>query len=237
MLLRSLIVEAFGVFSLCYIGGMAVMSGNAPLAVGFAHAIVLGFCICLGGPISGGQFNPAVTVPLILTGDMPPVKGLLYIAAQCGGSLLAGFISLEMKWKGSKAFGVGYPSYNASNATVLQAFLAEVTATFFLVLAVYTGIRTGRDEKTIGTWVGGILVAMVIAVGNISGASLNPCRTLGPALFSGGFTKQKANWLYYAGPITGGVAAGLLSSFVFHPSQPVKSDKEKGLTKEQELKL
>jgi len=224
---NSLLVEAFGVFSLCFVGGLAVMSNTNPnplnkffdsnlIGVGFAHAIILGFCICLGGPISGGQFNPAVTCALMLTRDLEIIKGCLYLGAQCAGSLLAGFLLLFAKSPSYKGKDLGYPHYSAATGSQLTGFFMEFTATFFLVLAVYTGIRTKRSEIVIGTWVGGILLCMIQVIGPRTGASLNPCRTLGPALFSGAFTRHKGNWLYYAGPLAGGAAAGLLSTFVFH---------------------
>lgn len=232
--LKNLIVEAFGVFALVFVGGMAVWSntlGQGLPQVGLAHGIILGFAIVLGGPISGGQYNPAVTLALALTGDIPIMTGLLYIAAQCGGSFLAAMAlfaskpqsikDLENAKVGAKDFSLGFPQL-APRVGVAQAMIFEFTATFFLVLAVYTGVRTKQNERTIAMYVGGILLCFIQVIGPYTGAALNPCRTLGPAVLTGRIFKNNG-WIYYPATLLGGVAAGFFSSLFVHSDESVKT--------------
>lgn len=224
--IKHLVIEAFGVFSLVYIGGLGVWSttvGGSLTSVGLAHGIILGFVIVMGGPISGGQFNPAVTLALLLTGDMPALKGILYIIAQSAGSLAAAIVLAAAKPAAitSKTIELGFPIL-AENVTVMQGFLFEFTATFFLVLAVYTGVRTNQNEKTIALYVGGILLCFIQAIGPYTGAALNPCRTLGPAILTGQILKR-GGWIYYPATLFGGVTAGFFSSLFVHSDESVKT--------------
>eukprot|EP00178_Gracilaria_changii_P018160 TRINITY_DN51734_c0_g1_i1.p1 TRINITY_DN51734_c0_g1~~TRINITY_DN51734_c0_g1_i1.p1 ORF type:complete len:127 (-),score=10.19 TRINITY_DN51734_c0_g1_i1:38-418(-) len=94
---REFIVEMLGVFFLCFVGGGAVYGANngygqSLINIAFAHGLIIFLMVCWGGPITGGQYNPAVTIPLILTGDLPAAKGIVYIGAQIVGSVFAGFM-------------------------------------------------------------------------------------------------------------------------------------------------
>lgn len=226
---KNLIVEAFGVFALVYIGGLGVLSttvGGSLTSVGIAHGIILGFAIVMGGPISGGQYNPAVTLALVITGDLHVAQGITYIVAQTVGSFLGATAILSVKpaMVVSKTVSLGFPQLSAG-VQPMQGFIMEFTATFFLVLAVYTGVRTKQNERNIALYVGGILFCFIQAIGPYTGAALNPCRVIGPAVLSGKIGARGA-WLYYPATLLGGVCAGLFSHFIIHNSTTETASEE-----------
>lgn len=96
---KSLIMETFGTFMLCYIGGLAVMLDHNLFNIALAHAIILFVLIHMGGDISGGYFNPAVTIGFVVTKDNDLKITLSYLIVQILGSLLAGFLLLLKHFK------------------------------------------------------------------------------------------------------------------------------------------
>lgn len=232
--LNATLMELFGVFTLCYVGGNAVILNGSSIGkedeklinVSLAHGLIIAFLIFVGGPISGGQYNPAVTIPLIIFGEVEILQGILYILAQLIGSILAGLVLLGFQTpKIGKSFG--YPQLNP-DVDITAGFGYEFFATFFLVLAVFTGIRTGKTEYHIGTMVGLVVAADINSVGVFTGASMNPARTLGPALFDNddeGFFRR-GWWIYYAATILGGIVAAGFSQFLLHPKK-TGGEKEK----------
>ena len=214
---RELIVETLGVFALVYVGGSAISTkGTALIGIGFAHALILGLNIIIAGPISGGQLNPAVTLALLITGNLNAIKGVLYIVAQIAGSFLA---ALCLKFLNPGGIDGTFPTPTTSalfKINAIQICLLEFIATFFLVMAVFTGIKTGQSERTIALMVGGTLLCFIQAIGPFTGASLNPCRTLGPAVITSYLWNHGSQWAYYVGPLAGGATAGLFSQFLVH---------------------
>ena len=213
--IREIIVECFGVFALVFVGGMSLAT-KAPglIGAGFAHACILCMGIIIAGPISGGHLNPAVTIPLLMTGKCDKVKGLFYIAAQVGGSVLAALLLMAIN-PADNLIDL-FPHHTNDNINAFHICFLEFLATFFLVIAVFMGIAAGLDERRIGLMVGGTLLAFIQAIGPFTGASLNPCRTLGPAIFTGVLFTELSQWAYYVGPIGGGICAGLFSALFIH---------------------
>lgn len=203
-LLACMIMEALGVFALNFFGGMAAscsagILGNDPVAGALAHMLALGIMIWVGAATCGANFNPAVTIALLLTGDggMNVMKALMYIAAQTGGSLLSGFavLSLRPTWTGvangtagswgSHEYKSSYPNVARDGAGGLaQACLGEFWATFFLVFMVYCTAVDSEKKKgapsAYGLAIGGTVGMSAFGIGGITGAALNPCRWLGP---------------------------------------------------------
>lgn len=240
--LNATLMELIGVFVLCYVGGNAVILNESTLGkeaellvnVSLAHGLIIAFLIFIGGPISGGQYNPAVTIPLMVYGEVEMVQGVLFLLAQIIGSILAGWTLLGLQGpKYDKSFG--YPKLNPE-VSIGSGFVYEFIATFLLVLCVFTGVRTGKSEFHIGAMVGMILAGSINSIGVFTGASLNPARTLGPALFDNddaGFTRR-GWWIYYAGTILGGFAGASLSRYVLHPEK-TDGKKEDDFAKQNDL--
>lgn len=212
----SFMAELVGTFALIFIGAGAVTvqgwSGGAVSLVGIAlaHGLVIMAMVYTFGHISGTHINPAVTVSMMVTRKIDVGKGFTYIVAQLIGATLAG-LTLRCI----------FPALpNDLGATDLSAgvlardgFLVEAVLTFFLVTVIFGAAVDDRAPKGFaGIAIGGAIALDILMGGPITGASLNPARSFGPALASGHWANH---WIYWAGPISGGVVAGLLNQVVF----------------------
>mgnify|MGYP002720558701 FL=1 len=156
-------------------------------------------------PISGAHINPAATVALVLSGRFPRARVLPYVLAQLAGATLAALLLLVL-------FGIeGTLGVTLPAGSVTQAFVLELVLTFFLVLV---ALRSGVP------WVVGGVVALEAAMGGpITGASMNPARSFGPALVAGVWT---AHWLYWMAPLLGAALAALVNR-VLTPTEPLEA--------------
>jgi aquaporin Z len=219
---QSLIMEALGVFALCYVGGWSVewsIEGSANVtAVALAHGFVLGLFVYLGASISGGHYNPAVTFSLFLTGYIRVEQCIKYILAQTVGSFIAGFALILMRpeiFSKTKALSqLGHPSLPDDVDTSI-GFTCEAVAGGTLVLCVMAaGIHRKAPAETTATLVGCSLLLGVLSIGRTTGAALNPCRVIGPAFFSGRLI-ERGSLVYYFGPVVGGAVTSLLYKYFF----------------------
>ena len=224
---NKLIMEALGVFALCYVGGWAVMwniadSSKLDLAgVALAHFVVLSMFIYIGFEISGSHINPAVTIALYAAGYQKKEESIRYIIAQCIGSLSAGFVLLSTRPQALAHSQLGHPSLNPAYSQI-NGFFCEFIATGCLVLCVFcAGVHKKASAEVTSTCVGMSLGLMILAIGNYTGGALNPCRVLGPAFFSGRLL-ERGFWIYYAGTVGGGLCTGLAYKYIF-----IESDQEK----------
>ena len=220
---RGMIIEFLGVYMLCFMGGFAVnrfvaTNHNVELLVNvaWAHVATIFFMICVGGPISGAQYHPGISIALIFTGDQKPLQGILFIVSQLIGSIAAGLSVILMRPKHFEA-NTGYPQMNAKDITVGQCFGLEFIATFFLAFGVFIGIRTKQSEKVIGAFVASTLTAAINGIGPATGASLNPARNFGPELVSGHFGQIEGWWVYYTACLFAPIVAALLVNYVIYP--------------------
>ena len=208
---RALTAEAIGTFALIFFGPGAAVVDTQTHALGHTGvALVFGLTVTVViaalAPISGAHINPAATFALTLAGKFPKARVLPYVAAQLVGATLAAFLLLALfGMKGN--LGVTVPA-----GTVLQAFLLETVMTFFLLLV---ALRSGLP------WAVGGIVALEAAMGGpITGASMNPARSFGPALASGIWT---AHWLYWVAPLLGAALAVAASGFL-SPDEPIEAE-------------
>lgn len=229
--LKEIIIEFLGVYVLCFYGGFSVyrMGEQAPIQNGpmrliniaFSHGIALFLMICFGAPISGAQYHPGLTLSLALTGDQSIVQSGVYIISQIAGSISAGVSLYFLKPSSFQGENLGYPVL-AEDVSVTQGFFYEFLATFILVFGVYVGIRTKQNEKVIGLWVACSLMMAINSIGPMTGASLNPARTIGPAIASYGWVSQRGAWIYYAAPTLGAISAGVMVKYVFYDDEQLK---------------
>lgn len=140
------------------------------------------------------------------------------------GSIAAGFAiwiihNLNIQ-KGGELKRINSGPLLHKDVSHLQGFILEFIATFTLVMAVFTGIRTKQNEIVIGGYVGVVLMAFIGCIGNLTGASLNPARTFGPYLFFNNFIPisqvNQPVLVYYVAPILGGVVSGFVSKNIIH---------------------
>lgn len=227
---KKLIAELIGTFSLVLIGcGTAVIAGisnTGPAGTGLLGiSIAFGFALVamaytIGG-ISGCHINPAVTIGVLLAGRMSSKDAAGYIIAQLIGAILgAGVLYLLVSGKsgfemqewglGSNGWGEGY----LGNFNVTSAFLAEAVFTglfIFVILAVTS--RYGNSTMA-GLAIGITLMLIHLVVIPITGTSVNPARSLGPALFAGGKALAQL-WLFIIAPVIGSIVAALIWKFGF----------------------
>lgn len=224
---RALTAEAIGTFALCFIGLLAINAdviaggeGGASLAtVAFAHGLTIAVMVAALGALSGAHFNPAVTAGFVATGRMTPVRGAMYVGAQLVGAVLASLIVGYLF--GREIVAAGTPVV-ADNVAPFGGVVLELVATFFLVLVVFGTAVDERAPKSIFPMAIGLTVALdIMAIGPITGAAMNPARAFGPALIGG---EWKTHWVYWVGPLAGGVLAAFLQHrFLMGPAPSLET--------------
>jgi MIP family channel proteins len=210
-LARPLVAEAIGTFALVFAGCGAVMVdakthqlGHVGVAISFGLAIMFG--IYAVGHISGAHFNPAVTFAFALTRHFPWPRTVAYWGAQVAGALLAAAL-LRASLGNIADTGATLPSGSQG-----QSFLWEIVLSAFLmfvILAVATDTRAVGEAAALA--IGGTILLDAMFGGPISGASMNPARSLAPALVSGNL---HALWIYLLAPVLGTALGGLAYQFV-----------------------
>ncbi|CAN5751470.1 hypothetical protein BH24CHL3_BH24CHL3_03740 [soil metagenome] len=207
-LIRKMAAEAIGTFILVLAGAGAVILGSSyPLAFGFA-LIAIVYAI---GHISGAHVNPAVTIGLAAIGRFPMPHVPYYIGSQVAGAVLAAlFLRLIYGSEG----GLGATSV-AEGFSNLDGFLLELVATAVFVF-VFAAVATDKrvPAGAFGLAAGGALLFIALFAGPFTGASVNPARSLGPALASWTFTDL---WIYLTAPFIGAVIGAVAYEFVRGP--------------------
>ena len=215
---RALIMEFIGTFSLIFIGGWSVFAasnkvGTGVLVAAITHGAVLGIMVYIGAKISGGHYNPAVTLGLLFTGNIEVINSVFYIVCQILGSLLAGFSLKWMRPALYKAQHLGYPMLG-KDVTATQGFFMEFFGAFFLIFSIYAcAVHRGGSPEVCAAVIGITLFFGIVCFGIPTGGALNPARTFGPSIADGNF-RMKGWWVYYAGTSTGGIFAALLYKFL-----------------------
>jgi aquaporin NIP len=203
--MKKYLAEFIGTFILMFCGTGAIIVNQETNGV-LGH---LGICITFGlvvmslvyafGGISGAHFNPAVTLALAISGDFKKKEIAPYIGSQVVGALLASFL-LKLMFPANMNLGATLPS-----GSLLQSFILEVIITFILMLVVLGVTQSSKETGWLaGIVVGSIVLALALFAGPISGASMNPARSFGPAVVSGNVADL---WLYIIAPILGAILA------------------------------
>jgi len=209
---RDSLAELIGTFTLVFIGAgagaLAGANGGGIVAVALAHGVALMVIVYAWGPISGAHVNPAVTFGLAVTGRISWSKALQYWIGQLVGAALAGFL-LRFLLGTTGNLGMTLPS---TSVTALQAVVIEAVLTFFLVIAVYGSAVAGRNGNAAGLAIGLVLTMDILMGGTLTGASMNPARSFGPALALMSFN---GFWIYIVGPLAGGAIAALIYERLF----------------------
>jgi len=209
-LLKASLAELLGTFTLIFVGGAAVASGQGVVAAALAHGLALVSIIFVYGHISGAHVNPAVTVGLLVGGKVTIDRAAFYIAAQFIGGVLGAIVVNIVITDGAR---LGQTIGSLTADSVGQAALFEAFMTFLLVSAVYQAAAFGRAGNLAPLAIGLTLAAAILAGGTYTGASLNPMRTLGPAMVAGDLSYVVP---YLIGIFGGGIIAGLVHSLVLN---------------------
>lgn len=224
---RRAAAEGLAAFALVFAGCGAIVAdaeydgGLGLVGIGLVFGLIVMAMVYATGHLSGAHINPAVTIAFALTRHFPPREATAYIAAQLAGSTCAALLLLAT-WPDQPAeLGATVPSVGVGSAlayeVVLTAFL------MFVIMAVATDTRAVGAAAAIA--IGGTVGLDALFGGPVTGASMNPARSLGPALASGTWTDF---WVYLAGPILGAAAGALAYQAVrgHHPTRHTESSTE-----------
>jgi aquaporin TIP len=232
--LRRGLAEFVGAFALIFIGAGSILtlgtvvgpqstgplSGLTLVGVALAHGLTIAVMASAVGHISGGHFNPAVTLGFLVTRRIAPSLAVVYWAMQFSGAVVAAAI---LRWLyapgprnlthlGSPALGGGIDHW--------QGLVIEIILTFFLVWVIFA---TAADPGGSFTSIAGLAIGFTIALdvlmgGPLTGAAMNPARAFGPELISNTWTNA---WVWYVGPFAGGALAALAYDYLYlRPPRP-----------------
>ncbi|MBR5953909.1 MAG: MIP family channel protein [Methanobrevibacter sp.] len=210
-LIGTMVLVLFGCGSAAIAGSVL---GNLGIAMAFGLSIVaMAYVI---GDISGCHINPAVSIGLWIDGRMETKDLIMYIIFQCigaiiGTALLAAIINTAPSLGGYMATGLGQNGFGAASSVGINVYGALITEVILTFVFVFTVLGVTRSEKT--SVVAGIVIGLTLAFVHImgiplTGTSVNPARSLAPALFMGGVALQQV-WVFIVAPVIGAVIAGL----------------------------
>ena len=212
-LLQKVVAEAVGTFALIFIGAGAGALGADLTGVAFAHGLVIGVMVCAVGHVSGGHFNPAVTFGFWMTKRLSNRDAVAYWVGQFGAGILAALL-LKAALPAEGTLGRTVPGQSVGDG---QALLVEFILTFFLGWVIFAVAVDERGSLGVvaGLPIGFVITFDIFMGGPLTGASMNPARTLGPDLVTGTFTSI---WVYLlACPAGAAAAMGLYDWLVLKP--------------------
>jgi aquaporin NIP len=203
--MRRLVAEAIGTFILVFAGTGAIIVNDVShgavthVGISLTFGLVVMSMIYALGDLSGAHLNPAVTLGFWRARRFPAAGVIGYIAAQCLGAIVASAV-LRLLFPENATLGATLPA-----GTLMQAFAFEFLLTAILMFVILN-VSTGAKEKGImaGTSIGAVIAFEALVGGPISGASMNPARSLGPAFISGRLSEL---WIYLVAPILGAMTA------------------------------
>ncbi len=218
-LARRALAEGLAAFALVFAGCGAIVAdaryGGAlgTVGVGLVFGLVIMAMVYATGHLSGAHINPAVTVAFTLTRHFPPRDAVAYVTAQVAGASAAALVLLAA-WPAEPAhLGVTVPHVGAGTAVLYEAVLTAIL--MFVIMAVATDTRAVGAAAAIA--IGGAIGLDAVFGGPVTGASMNPARSFGPALVSGEWDDF---WVYVLGPLAGAALGALAYQVVRGHAQP-----------------
>ena len=226
--MKKLISELFGTFCLVLFGcgaaaiaggSVGAVSGLGLLGISFAFGLAVVAMAYAIGPISGCHINPAISVGMLVAGKLSVKDTVGYVIAQCLGALLGAFV-LSLLLNGQSGFEAGEWAYGSNgwgegylgNYTMQAAFIAELVFTAIFLIVIHAVTSKLGNATMAGLAIGITLVLIHMVVIPITGTSVNPARSFGPAMFAQGMALQQL-WLFIVAPIAGGILGTLIWKF------------------------
>ena len=224
---RAVFAEFIATLLFIFIGGGAVVGvvgviGRSPaddagalVAIALAHGLAIAVLVAATAKLSGGHINPAVTFAAVITGRMKAGPGVLYVAAQLAGAVV-GALLLDLVLVSSVEGNLGAHALNDDAlSSDFAGLIVEIILTFVLVFTVFAVAMDPRGPANLARIAIGLAVLIDHFVGvPLTGASMNPARSFGPALVANAWDDH---WVYWIGPLGGGALAGLVYYFVYLP--------------------
>ena len=218
--LRGVLSEAIGTFALVLFGaGSAVLAAGSPgpggqLLVALAHGTVLIVFVTACMYVSGAQFNPAVSIAFVVAGRQRVPVAAVYIIVQLAAACAAAGV---LAWAFADDPRIDASRLGATLGSLSDAgragpvFVLEAIMTFALMFVVLAAVADARAHRMGGVCVGLVVTACVVSFGSATGASLNPARSFGPAIFG----HWDMHWVYWLAPIVGACAASVVYRTIF----------------------
>lgn len=217
--MKKMIAEFIGTFTLVLFGcGAAVIAGADIGLTGISFAFGLALIgMAYGiGPVSGCHINPAVSLGAVAAGRMEIGEAVQYIIAQVAGAIVGALVlmiiasgkadyTVAANGLGQNGWGAGY----LGEYSMAAAFIFELVATFLFVIVILGATGAGAPSSMAGLAIGLALVVIHLVGINVTGVSVNPARSIGPALFAGAAALSQL-WLFIVAPILGGILAGIV---------------------------
>lgn len=222
---QKILAEFIGTFALVFFGAGSIVAdqflrssspsqpGFGWLGVALAHGLAFGIMVAALGHISGGHFNPAITIGFWVTRKISTFDMIAYWIAQLGGGIAAAYLLRTLPFEAWSSVQLGTPDL-AIGITRATGIIIEAVLTFFLVFVFFATVVDDRNlfPRNTGLAAGLTVTIAVLVGGPLTGAALNPARVLGPALASNHWTNHG---VYIIGPLGGGVIAGWLYDSLF----------------------
>ncbi len=242
--IRPLIAEFLGPFALMFLGAGSIMlavtqgwsnpvgGGGFIVMVALAHGLAIGLMIAAAGHISGGHYNPAVTIGLWIGGKIGALKGLAYIGVQLAGATVAALILKQLFDDSNATLTNAVPLVNYagdSDGIIVgrtNALIIEIILTFFLMYVIYGVAVDKRGSHIIAPLCIGLMItADILMAGPLTGAAMNPSRSFGIALVDGTWDDW---WIYWVGPIIGAAIAAIIQAHIMIPKSQAEPMAEPG---------
>ena len=236
---RAWFAEAIATFGLVFFGPLSVilsvvvfgdgLSIEAIIMISLGHGGIIALMVYAFGHVSGAHINPAVTIPMMITKKISVADGIGYIIFQVIGAIIATLSLMAILPEIGKPVlwgGHGGPS-ELLNHSIMSGFVVEVILTFFLVLVIFmTAVHKKAPKSVYGAAIGGMVFLLHIVGVPLTGASMNPARSLAPAVATGDAGLLEIQWLYWVAPIIGGIIAGVVMNYVFINKDEAKTKSE-----------
>ena len=219
--MKAAIAEFIGTFTLVFLGAgagaLAGGNGVGQLGVAWAHGLALMVIVYTWGSISGAHVNPAVTLGAAITGRINAAMAVVYWIAQFVGGIAAAYLLFYLIGANGGNLGQTVGSLtpdidgvSGALATPGRTIIVEAVLTFFLMTSVFASGILNKNANLAGVAIGLVLTMDIIFGGNLTGASMNPARTFGPALVLRDTHSMGYVWMYFVGPFLGAAVGAVL---------------------------
>jgi aquaporin Z len=218
---QKYVAEFLGTFALVAIGCGSAVVGAGHVGIAFAFGLTVLAMVYAIGPISGCHINPAVSIAMLVAGKMKGKDCLMYIIAQCLGAIVGAGILLAIA-NGASGYDLatsglgenGYGAHYGAHFSLASCFLAEVMLTAIFLIVIFGSTSKAAPKGFAGLSIGLSLVFIHLVGIPITGTSVNPARSLGPAIFVRGDAISHV-WLFLVAPVLGAIVAALVWKLFF----------------------